>query len=161
MSATSIFDKYMFWETNAPQVAGDGEYMSEWNISEMPRLGGAISLNLAGLEQYGIPVGLGMSESGQHSWSGGSTEDAATMHTGEQEIEYGDETIYGPEDDPIEDSYTVEEEEETMELAPVVDAMLYDQMLKKVGPHAHRRQKHTKRDSRTHNKKTKKSRHAK
>ena len=170
---TSLFDKYIFWETNSSQVAGDSEYMSDWNIREMPRLGGAIALNLADLPEnkYGIPVGLQLQpqplEHRQPPQLGGDNEDMAAMHTGEEEIERGDEQIYGPEDDPIDvyDSITEgqEDEEGSEPVAPVVDAMLYDQMLKKVGPRSHHhRQKNTKRNvEKQRNNKTKKGGYAK
>jgi hypothetical protein len=162
--STAVIDKYMFWETNSSQVAGDGEYMSNWNIQQMPQLAGAVSLNLAGLPEnkYGIPIGLSLSSSQQH---GGEDSDMVAMHTGEEEIEYGNEQIYGPEDDPINiyDATTAPEDDSaSVPVAPVVDAMLYDEMMKKVSPHANRRSKQTKRtgDKRQH-KKTKKGGYAK
>ena len=162
-ASAPLMDKYIFWETNASQVAGDSEYMSNWNIQQMPRLGGAASLNLAGLPEnkFGIPIGLTINFPGLQY--GG--EDTPSLHAGEQDIDYGDEKIYGPEDDPIDvyDSAPATEEEESEPVASVVDAMLYDEMMKKVGPRAsHRRSKNTKRtaEKRQH-KKTKKGRYAK
>ena len=162
-ASTPLMDKYIFWETNASQVAGDSEYMSDWNIQQMPRLGGAASLNLAGLPEnkFGIPIGLTIHFPGLQY--GG--EDTLLLHAGEQDIDYGDEQIYGPEDDPIDvyDSAPATEEEESEPVASVVDAMLYDEMMKKVGPRAsHRRSKNTKRTAEKQQpKKTKKGRYAK
>jgi hypothetical protein len=162
MTTATFMDKYIFWETNSNQIAGDSEYMSEWNIRQMPRLGGAVPLNLAGLPEnkYGLPIGLSTTNFPGIQHGG---EDTLALHVGEQDIDYGDEQIYGPEDDPI-DVYDAEQEDEegSTPVASVVDAMLYDEMLNKVSPNTRRRSKHTKRTvDKPQHKKTKKGRYAK
>lgn len=128
-------EKYMFWETTASQIGG-GNLDTARISNDVRRLAGAVSLNLTGIPQYGVPIGL---------QTGGGDSENPTQHVGEQMIEWGDEQIYGPNDDPISenvvsilDEATDANEEESVQVSPVIDSYLYDQLLQKVTPHKKR-----------------------
>lgn len=120
-------EKYVFWEATTSQIGGGGLDKAIMTNS-VSRLVGAVSLQLQELSKYGIPIGL--------HYGGG---DAEIKHVGEQTIEWGDEQIYGPNDNPVEDVSILEETKNvSVQVSPVIDSYVYDQLIQKVSPYKKR-----------------------
>lgn len=136
---TTTLDKYRFWETNAYQIGGMKKE-GPWTNTKTQRYTGAIALNVPGLaSHYGLPVGLQLGGDSVEEVIGS---DMTVDHVTEEDVDYGDESIYGPEDaeDPDMNNYGDLSKSESEPVNTTVDDNVYDKLLQRVGNRRYKKQ---------------------
>ena len=153
---TTTLEKYRFWETNAYQIGGMKKE-GPWTNEKTQQYTGAIALNVPGLpSHYGLPIGLQLGGDSVEEVNGS---DMTVQHVAEEDVDYGEESIYGPEDEGDQNilNYGDRPESESEPVNTTIDDNVYDKLLKAVGNRRNKKIAVThKKDSKTSNKNTKK-----